>query len=371
MTIFIILLIGFFLVWGWQALKNSAKRQERLENARTDIDIQSRVVKEWEDKFKEEMSFVDPDIDLAEYLRSLCIKYQVEWEDDVDIDGTMRKSRLDGDIEETREKIKEEEDDIDFDRCECYDIVATYSYVKNVIFDRILGEDISYKTLCKNNKLVAFTRWKFSSYKILMDDQKGAEAKEITDAFLKLNDEQISSGNKWFFDKYNKAREKVEGHKLRGSVDEYYPPSRSSIFESTFDELELPDELEIIYDPSNRYSRAHYTTEELDKKMSVLTLGTQVPILSLNPPKELLHTNQTIWERIFWSETAYGIYWTNLLMNGVVRKTLYEKYGIKQLATKNANEICAGSREEKRQAALDYMEEKQNKYPYLYNRNKK
>ena len=53
MTIFIILLIGFFLVWGWQALKNSAKRQERLENARTDIDIQSRVVKEWEDKFKE------------------------------------------------------------------------------------------------------------------------------------------------------------------------------------------------------------------------------------------------------------------------------------------------------------------------------
>ena len=371
MTIFIILLIGFFLVWGWQALGNRAKKQERLKNARTDIDIQTRVVKEWEDKFKEEMSFVDPDIDLAEYLRSLCVKYQVKWEDDVNIDGTFRKSPLDGNIEETSEKIKEEEDEVNFDRCECYDIAATYSCVKNGVLDRILEDDVSYNALCKQNKLAAFVRWEFSSYEILNCGQKEASAKEITDTFLKLNDDQISFGNKWFFDKYKKAREKVEGRKFRGSVNGYYPPSRNSVFESTFDCLELPDQLEIIYDPSNRYSRSHYKIEELDKKMSIFTLGTQVPTLPLNPPKELLHTNQTIWERIFWSETAYKIYWTDLLMNGVVRKTLYEKHGIKELAIRQEDEICAGSREEKRQAALDYMEEQQNKYPYLYNHNKK
>lgn len=338
MTIFIILLIGFFLVWGWQALKNSAKRQERLDANKTDAVLQKEITDKYLNDLKEQMNHVAPDLDLALYLKNLYDEFEIPCYDhwtEVHVPGgygdinnkqyskKVRVERFGSHLEDTRAKIDAEEEEVKSTVLWNYKVVFEYSIFKNRILDfktaRKLFEEsncTSFESGYKINKIYASI--------IYWDDAIRSEKTKGIDDEIGLTEQDISAGYEWFLERCKKCRQVVDTPYGGPPIPEYY----------CF--------LEKLYEPSFEYSlkgdgyisRGISSFVEGDGRFinssaDDISFTIKIPLVSVSPPPTLDQKDKTIWERIHESKTAQKLF-ANLLYHVISREMLL-KYKVKNL----------------------------------------
>ena len=62
MTAFLIVLIIFFAIWGWQKLSASANETERKKNTKTNVKLQKEILNKWYDEVGKKLNHVRPDV---------------------------------------------------------------------------------------------------------------------------------------------------------------------------------------------------------------------------------------------------------------------------------------------------------------------
>lgn len=341
MTIFIILLIGFFLVWGWQALKNSAKRQERLDANKTDAVLQKEITDKYLNDLKEQMNHVAPDLDLALYLKNLYDEFEIPCYDhwtEVHVPGgygdinnkqyskKVRVERFGSHLEDTRAKIDAEEEEVKSTVLWNYKVVFEYSIFKNRILDfkaarKLLEESncTSFESGYNINKIYASI--------IYWDDAIRSEKTKDIDDEIGLTEQDISAGYEWFLERCKKCRQVVDTPYGGLPIPEYYvhlekitKPWELEYWDLDDAEFRRCKEVEAFASGDGRWITCDYSVNFYDVFF---------PLLSVSPPPTLDQKDKTIWERIHESKTAQKLF-ANLLYHVISREMLL-KYKVKKL----------------------------------------
>lgn len=80
MTAFLIVLIIFFAIWGWQKLSASAKESERKKNTKTNVKLEQEIRKKYYDETGKVLDQVRPDVKsvyqfLVDYINKCGLPY--------------------------------------------------------------------------------------------------------------------------------------------------------------------------------------------------------------------------------------------------------------------------------------------------------
>ena len=364
MTIFIILLIGFFLVWGWQSLKNKAKYQEEKEKKKIAPKTQLEVIEKWNEYLENRMNVVSPNVRLAHYIRDLriefCLPYKSGYTREIGFGGydddcyfeksTKYKevqSPLGSDyIEDTEKIIQSEEEDLDQVRLSDYRIIFEYLCIKNGYITQSEWRDAtlscgwkSFGEVYSYNKIYAACNY-FSE---LENNNKTEEINNILG--LQLEDDSVCTGHNWFLKRYDELVTLTPGC--------YTGPFRTKKYA-----LSYPTGVHGLF-PS---VLSGLSDKSFLEKLDCFLDGRTNPIPA-NTPIRIYQKNRTLWERFHETRQAYILFSETVYM--LVKKEMYDLYGVRTLVPIDKAKISV-EQDKIRNAAEDSIENNKKKYPWYY-----
>ena len=345
MTIFIILLIGFFLVWGWQSLKNSAKRQEKKEKEKTDPAHQKEVTEMYNNAFRESMGHIDSNLDLASYLRELYKEYGVSWRDHWSSTAQwyghggkynseeyqnkkLEAAPLDSGFFKTQKQINVEEiaspahyspvrlESSAKKLLESYKSFFQLYCIKNKLFDpdKLYLECVekgcsTFESTYKINKIYAAC--------VFYDEALKSDKVDEINSELGFNDDiSIRGAHRWFANR----RDYIDyiRDETRNNVHHFYS------FDNFCNAMNICSVFSrhLVVVKGNPYHLCKYGDYEYVMKH----IG-DIPPLPLTPPP--YYNKDSIYMRIISSETAYVLF--SKLKGELIRRYMRQAYGIENL----------------------------------------